>query len=103
MKKFILIFSGGEAPKSKEEGDMVMGKWNEWFTQLGDKVLDKGFPFMAGARATDGKMQQDSTSGLNGYSIVQAENYDAAMEMAMSCPATVGGSMVHVFEEMPVM
>ena len=101
-KKYILIYEGGSMPKSEEEGKMVLEEWNKWFSMLGSDLVDGGFPFMAGAMMTDGKMEAASGVPLSGYSIIMAMNYKEAMDKAMKCPVTMGGSKIHLFEEMPM-
>jgi len=103
MKKFILIYSGKSGMGSTEEEiKMITQKWNEWFSSLGANLVDGGFPFMPNPKMTNGKEEMESKSELTGYSIVKAENYAKAMEMAMSCPVNQTGQMVNVFEEQPM-
>ena len=104
MKKYILIYEKGTPPQSEEEGKMVMQEWMTWFGKLGANMVDGGFPFMDKAMAIDGTMTEPTKlSQLSGYSIISAENYEAALTVAMDCPAIKSGSIINVYEEMPVM
>jgi hypothetical protein len=39
----------------------------------------------------------------SGYSIIQADSLDDAVEMAKGCPVTLGGASISVFETFAVM
>jgi hypothetical protein len=94
MGKFVLVYKGGSVPQSEEEQKRVMDAWMAWFGSLGDSVVDMGNPFGPSA-AVDG----GSTSGLTGYSIVNADSLDDALGKARSCPImdSAGGG-VEVYE-----
>jgi hypothetical protein len=94
MGKYVLAYKGGSIPESEEESKRVMDAWTAWFTELGDSVVDMGNPFGAQAAVGGG-----STSGLTGYSIVNAASLDDALAKAKSCPILNGGSGgVEVYE-----
>jgi len=71
-----------------------MNAWNSWFKELGDSVRERGNPVFA--RAQLGALATDSV--LGGYSLVEAANLDAAVEMAKTCPILASGGGVEVGE-----
>ena len=77
MGKFVLVFKGGSIPQTEEEQKQVMDAWTAWFGGLGDSVVDMGNPFGASAAVGGG-----GTSGLTGYSIVNADSLDDAVDDA---------------------
>ena len=86
-----------------EEQKRSLEAWNGWAEMLGDKLLDKGCPFMPEAKTTDGKMVYESTEMLTGYSVISAETMDEALGYAKSNPVfSMPGVEVHVFEEAPM-
>ena len=93
MGKYVLAYKGGGMPESEEEQKQVMDAWMAWFGGLGDAVVDIGNPF--GPSAAVGA---DSTSGLTGYSIVNAASMDDALGKAGGCPILDGGGSVEVYE-----
>jgi hypothetical protein len=94
MGKYVLVFKGGSIPQTEEEQKRVMDAWMGWFGGLGDSVVDMGNPFGANAAVGGG-----STSGLTGYTIVNADSLDDALAKAGSCPILDGGSGgVEVYE-----
>jgi hypothetical protein len=69
---------------------------------LGPAVVDAGNPFgpstSVGNGAADG-----ATSGLTGYSVLNADTIAAAAELARDCPVLDTGGSVDVYETIPVM
>jgi len=101
MAKFVLTYSGGTAPQTPEEGEVVMAAWMSWFGELGANILDGGNPFgdaktvNAGGSVSDG-----GSSSLGGYSIVEAADLDAATVLAQGCPVLSAGGSVDVYTAM---
>jgi hypothetical protein len=94
MGKYVLAYKGGGMPETEEEQKSVMDAWTAWFGALGGSVVDIGNPFGAQAAVGGG-----ATSGLTGYSIINADSLDDALEKAKSCPILNGGSGgVEVYE-----
>ena len=94
MGKYVLVYKGGSIPQTEEEQKRVMDAWMAWFGGLGDSVVDAGNPFGASASVGGG-----STSGLTGYSILNADNLDDALGKAGGCPILDGGNGgVEVYE-----
>jgi hypothetical protein len=98
MAKYALVFHGGSMPETEEESAAVMAAWGVWMEGLGAALTDPGNPF--GESIT---IQPDgSTSpggGANpasGYSLIDAESLEAAVELASTCPILSGGGSVEV-------
>ena len=74
-----------------------MDEWTSWFGTLGNSVLDMGNPFGPSQGVGGG------TSGLTGYTIVDASSLDDAVAKAQGCPILDGGSgTVEVYEALPM-
>ena len=94
MGKYVLAFKGGSIPETEEEQKRVMDAWTAWFGTLGGSVVDQGNPFGAQAAVGGG-----ATSGLTGYTILDASSLDDALDKAKSCPILDGGNGgVEVYE-----
>jgi hypothetical protein len=109
MKKFIVIYhapaSAMEQMKNTTSEDMKKGMepWMEWAKKCGDGLVDMGTPLGGGQKVTqDGISSSDK--GVVGYSILQAENMQAAVEMLKDHPHLkwVGGCEIEVHESMPL-
>jgi len=98
MAKFVYLYKGGGVPETEEEGKRVMAAWTNWFGTLGNAVLDIGNAFGA-SKATNG----NGTSGITGYSIVEAADLAKAVDMSKSCPILDSPTgAVEVYEALPM-
>ena len=106
MANYVLLYSGGGMPETPAEQATVMQAWTAWFGQLGSALVDGGNPFTGQAKtiANNGSVSDgagDKTA--SGYSIIQADSLDAAVELAKGCPVLLGGAQITVFETFQVM
>ena len=92
MANYLLVYHGGGVPESPEEGAKVMEAWTNWFTVLGDAVVDRGEP-VARVRtvANNGSVSDGGINPSSGYSVIQADSFDAAISLAKGCPILNGG------------
>ena len=87
MPEYIIAYHGGKEPGSPEEGAAQMAKWKAWMDGLGEAIVNPGTPMGMNKKVTsDGVSDEDGANRLTGYSIVKADNMDAAIEMAKACP-----------------
>jgi len=100
MKYVFGYHGGGGMPEGEADVAAEMAKWEAWFGSLGAAVVDGGAPFsMARTVAADGSVSDGGgTNPLTGYSIVEADSLDAAVEMARGCPVLSSGGSVEVAE-----
>jgi len=107
MKKFVFVYyGGGGAPEGKTMDDVV-ADWGKWFEQLGSALADGGNPFNSnGSAVTKGGVETIAADNFpaTGYTIVNAEDMEAATEMAKGCPALEHNddAAVRVYEAMPM-
>ena len=95
MKRFLLLYCGPPTP-----ADASHQGWPEWFTKLGDALVDLGSPmtnrFVLGG---DGSTSDDAAT-LNGYSIIQADDASGARDLIDGHPLLALGEeySIEVFE-----
>jgi len=101
MKNFVFLYSGGTQPSTPAEGEASMKTWIAWFKSLGKSVKTYGEAF-AGSKTVTKAGAKDGAGGniSNGYSVMLAENLDAAAKLAKDCPILEQGGAVHIFEIM---
>ncbi len=104
MSNYVLAYHGGKMPESPEEGAKHMEAWHSWVSGLGDAMVNPGTP-MGNSKtvSSDGVIDGGGPNPLLGFSIVQADGMDAALEMANCCPFLENGGTIEVAEvmEMP--
>lgn len=100
MAKYALIYHGGGAPETEEEGAAVMAAWGAWMENLGPALKDPGNAFGASTTVnSDG-----STTGggganpATGYTVVEADSLDHAVALASNNPILKDGGSVEVAE-----
>jgi hypothetical protein len=98
MPKFVFAYQGGGVPETEEAQQAVMAAWGAWYGELGSAIVDGGAPFGASAAVGGGA----ATSGLSGYSVVEADDLDAALKMGQGCPVLNDGGRVEVYEALDV-
>ncbi len=104
MAIYVLVYKGGGMAQSDAERQAMMAEWSKWFGSLGAALVDAGNPFsQSSGVALDGTVQASAPSGLSGYSILSADDLNAATAMAKGCPALDNGSSVEVYEVHPAM
>ncbi len=97
MKEYLFLFRGGHLElehQSPEQAQQHMQKWVEWMRELQEKgcllnaqPLDRSGRKITGSKkiVTDGAFIE-GTEMVGGYLMCKADHYDAAIEMAKSCP-----------------
>lgn len=99
MAKYLLAYrlDGGDDSMNDE----VMTAWMTWFGSMGENLKDPGNPFgPSTAIGPDGSRAE--TSGITGYSIIEADSLEAASATASACPVLAAGGTVEVYEAMPM-
>jgi hypothetical protein len=90
-----MVYLGGGQPATPEEGKKHFAKYMDWLASLGDAAVSPANP-LKGTQTVgpDGTVTAGGESSMSGYTIVEADSMDAAIDMAKSCPfLDVGGSL----------
>ena len=107
MARFMLIYKGDAtdmADMTEERSKAVLDKWMSWISKVGPALSDVGTPFGPGASVVDDG-SRGTPAKLTGYSIIEAEDLDAAVAFVDGHPYLSEGKgdyAVDVFELMPV-
>jgi hypothetical protein len=102
MAKFLLVYYGGMMAATPAEQKKSMDAWMGWFGKLGKAVVDAGAPTKPGKIVGKGGNKAIGADPVTGYSIIQANNLDAALTLAKGCPSIPEGGTVAVYELMPM-
>jgi hypothetical protein len=104
MAKYVFAYKGGGMAPTEAEREAAMAAWGTWMGGLGPALVDGGNPFGASkAVAADGSLSEGATSGITGYTIVTADSFAAAAELAKGCPIFASGGSLDVYEALEVM
>lgn len=82
------------APMDPAQMQEVMGQWMQWAERVGKDMIDFGTPLAHGVKVTpDGT--SPSTREVAGYSMIEAENMDAALRAGQGPPAPRHARRLH--------
>ncbi len=110
MKKFLVMYHATEEAMKEtentkpEERKKSMDQWMQWAQKCGSNLVDMGSPLQSGhCLSTNGKSSQ-SKQQVAGYSILQAENIEAAKKMLDGHPhlSWHDGCSIEVHEFLPM-
>lgn len=109
MKKFIVIYHAPMEAAQKmamatpEEAKKGMEPWMAWAQKIGSGMVDMGTPLGNGMVVTKSGTNP-SQKEVVGYSILQANNMDEAVEMLKGHPHLdwVDGCSIEVHEGLPL-
>ena len=92
MAKFIIMYMTTSEAKqammsiTKEEQEATMVTWNAWKDALGDHILEFGSMFMMGKKMITKDAQEDPSSTVMGYTFIQADDLQEALELTSKHP-----------------
>ena len=98
MPHFLFADHGGKMLETEAETEAEIARWQGWFDNISAAIVDPGNPIGETRTVSDTAIVDDSgPNPLLGYSIVIADNTDAAVAMARDCPI-IGSGTVEVAE-----
>jgi hypothetical protein len=81
MKRFLMLYSGPPTPPNPtHEG------WPEWFTKIGDALVDVGSPMKNGVVLRADGSTNDEAAPLRGYGLIQADDRSKALGLVRDHP-----------------
>jgi hypothetical protein len=99
MPNYLLAYHGGSMPDGEEAQAESLEAWNEWMDAVGEHLLDGVNPIGQSMTVGAGGVATE-TGGerVTGYSIIEAIDIEAALELAATCPIIADGGTVEVAE-----
>jgi len=86
MPKYVIAYLGGKQAATAEARAAHMAKWKAWVDGLGHRMANPGTPLGQGKLVTMDGVSERGPNHLTGFSIVLADDMDAALEIARACP-----------------
>lgn len=94
MLNYVFTYYGEPKFARPEEGAKYMARWRAWVGGLGDALVNPGTPLGKSKIVSSGGVSDGAGSKrLTGFSIVEADSMDAALEMAKRCPHLEHGTI----------
>ena len=113
MKDYLLVYRADYnfmPDRTPEEMQAMTKRWMDWIGGIAaqNKLTDRGNRLQASGKVikndntiTNGPYAEIKES-IGGYSIIKAESYEAAIELAKGCPILTQGGNVEVREISPL-
>ena len=94
MPDYMLAHHGGSMPESQAEIDREMAAWGAWMEKYHANMKDPGNPVGKSKTITkDGVEDHGGANPMAGYTIITADDMDAAVAIARECPSVNSGSI----------
>ena len=103
MAKYVLIYKANEAydwsKLPEQEVKKVMDAWGEFLGSMGSSLIDRGDAFKFGGKSLSKSGARDADNLLAGFSVIEAKDFDEALEKAQNAPGVLSGQgTVEVYE-----
>jgi len=105
MTQYVIVYLGGDQPSDPEEGRRHFSKYMDWLSSLREAAVSPANPLKDTSTVNpDGTVTAGGISTMSGYSIIEADSMETALEIAKACPfLDIGGSLeVSELIQMPV-
>ena len=87
MTKYVITYLGGDQPYSPEAGQQHFAKYQQWLAELGDAAVSPANPFKDTRTINPDRTVSDGSKTLmSGYTVVEADSMQKALEIAKACP-----------------
>ncbi len=94
MSNYAFTYYGEPKSESPEEGAKYKARWQAWVGGLGDALVNPGIALgMPKTVSSGGVSDNGGSNRVTGFSIVKADNMEAALEMAKRCPHLEHGTV----------
>lgn len=112
MKEFLFVFraNNDQMPaRSEEEQKAATQRWMDWIGNIADQghLADRGKRLYATGKVMNGEVVTNGPyveikETIGGYSLIKADNYEAAVALAKDCPILLVGGSVEIREVNPL-
>jgi hypothetical protein len=95
----VTYHGGGEMPSAPQARQQMAAAFGAWAARVGSAMLDRGAPLgpaktISGDRLSDGQ----TAATVSGYTVLRADNLDAAVELLRTHPFLTRGGSLQVSE-----
>ena len=95
MIQYVITYLGGDQPSTPEAGKEHFAKYQQWLGSLGEAAVSPMNPFKDTQTVNpDGTVNAGSSTAMAGYTVIEADSMEKALEIAKACPfLDIGGSL----------
>lgn len=87
MAQYIISYFGGDQPSTPEAGQAHKQKYMQWIGSIGKAAISPMNPMMNCKTINpDGSVSNGSSVSMSGYTIIESDTIDTAIDIAKTCP-----------------
>jgi hypothetical protein len=99
MPTFLVTYHGGSFPADEEGRQQVMAAFGAWVGKVGNALTDPGAPLGPSMTVSSGGVRAGDAEGrVGGYSVISADDMDAAVDLVRDHPFVARGGSLQVTE-----
>lgn len=95
MTQYVIVYIGGDQPSTPEQGKQHFTKYQEWLVSLGSSAVSPMNPLKGTTTIKPDKLvESGSKTNMSGYTVIDVETMEIAIEAAKNCPfLDINGSL----------
>lgn len=87
MAKFMITYLAGDQPDTAEQGQQHFAKYQAWLKSHASAMISPANPLKNTCLIqADGSVSQQSETGMSGFTLIEADSIEIALEIAQACP-----------------
>ena len=99
MPTYLVSYHGGGGPPpSAEAREQMMAAFGAWVASVGDHMVDPGAPLGPSKTVSPEGVSDGGAAGIGGYSLISADDLDAAVVLVKNHPFVARGGSLQVSE-----
>jgi|SRR5215469_12016038 len=99
MTTYLISYLGaGGPPPSAEAREQMMAAFGAWVASVGEHMVDPGAPLGASKTVSSDGVSDGGAVQIGGYSLIKADDLDAAVGLVKSHPFVARGGSLQVSE-----
>jgi hypothetical protein len=97
MARFLVTYHGGGMPEDDKGRQQAMAAFGKWVEQTGKALVDPGAPLGPAKTVSSTSVKDGPAEGpMGGYSIIDADGIEAAVELVRGHPFVGRGGSLQV-------
>lgn len=95
MPQYVISYIGGNPPATPEAGKQHFARYMDWMRGLGQAVVSPMNPLKGTSTIKpDGSVSDGGITAMSGFTIIETDSKQSAIDMAKNCPfLELGGSL----------
>ena len=95
MPQYMITYLGGEQPSTPEAGKQHFAQYKAWLASLAEQAVSPANPLKnTHMIQADGTITQGTRTTMSGFTIIEVDSIETALEIAGKCPfLDIGGSL----------